>query len=193
MGSPLSPAMAIATTAWMEMKWRRGLQPDMASACRAKRFMDDVLFMYKGEAGARALSDFRQGCYDAPLRLEETAPDTFLETFFVGGCTTTHRLKNVNERCEDGQAVWRYQRYSSYTPYLQKFGVIMCTLKKVDHYASDEQQRMVSGRLKLREFRNLGYPEKVLKIACIKTYGATWNRTWLEIARAFGTGKDDFA
>ncbi len=93
-----------------------------------------------------------------------------------------HRLKNKNAGLQD-QDVWRYHRYDSYIPQLQKSGVLMGVLKKVEWMASDEEQLRGAATDKLMEFAGLGYPLKVLRRACYKMYGASANPEWVDVAR----------
>ena len=180
MGSPISPAMAIITTAWMEKRWMAKLSIQEKESFRAMRYMDDILVRYQQEA---VVQRFKKECYLPPLKLEEAEKDTFLETTLIvrkdGGME--YRLKNKNAGCTR-QQIWRYHRYDSYAPYMQKFGVLMGALGKVHRMASNENQRRFSGEAKLREFELLGYPRKVLRMACQKMYGVTRAYTWLQLA-----------
>ena len=189
MGSPLSPAMAIATTAYMEEKWHtkwNRMHPKGEETYGIRRFMDDVIVIYAGEEGRKAYEDFRKNAYDAPLKLEEAEQDTYLEMKMNNGKITERRLKNKNENSAT-QILWRYQRYESYTPYAQKWATMMAAMKKVQQYATNEQQLMCSARLKLREFESLGYPMKVLRMACYKMKAMTYNNTWQQIVQPFTT------
>lgn len=187
MGSPLSPAMAIAATAYMEYRWRTKVAKDLPRATGmydARRYMDDVLFVYTGEQGEQALQHFRRHAYEAPLKLEDAEQDIFLETRIIDGDLTQRRIKNKNEG-QQKQVVWKYQRYDSYTPYLQKWAVMMTALVKVHQYATDDMQLLYSARTKLREFEGLGYPSNVLKKACIQMQLRTDNATWTHISQPF--------
>ena len=46
MGDPLSPAMTIGTCCWMERRWMSTVSDTEKLYFRAKRYMDDILFMY---------------------------------------------------------------------------------------------------------------------------------------------------
>ena len=187
MGSPLSPAMAIATTAFMEHEWRTKVKRELPQAegtYDARRYMDDVLFVYTGESGRQALEHFKTSAYEAPLNLEDAEQDVYLETRIIGGDLQWRRMKNKNED-QAKQVIWKYQRYDSYAPYGQKWAVMMATLTKVNDYATDDTQLLYSARTKLREFEGLGYPSKVLKKACILMKQKTDNYTWTMIGHPF--------
>ena len=192
MGSPLSPAMAIITTAWMEKRWMASLSQGQRGSFRAMRFMDDIFVRYR--EGEDVLQRLKADCYLPPLKLEDAEQDTFLETTLVplpdGGLA--HRLKNKNEGSTERQQIWRYHRYDSYCPYLQKFGVLMGTLRKVADMASDREQLEFSGQEKLREFELLGYPRRVLRMACYKMHGIDREREWLTLARDLSTPSHDW-
>ena len=164
----------------MEKRWMAKLSIQEKESFRAMRYMDDILVRYQQEA---VVQRFKKECYLPPLKLEEAEKDTFLETTLIvrkdGGME--YRLKNKNAGCTR-QQIWRYHRYDSYAPYMQKFGVLMGALGKVHRMASNENQRRFSGEAKLREFELLGYPRKVLRMACQKMYGVTRAYTWLQLA-----------
>ena len=87
MGDSLSPAIAIGTTAWMEMEWMQTLDMETKSRFRAGRFMDDIL-MVAAEHEAwnveHLLRYFASStCYLPPLKLEPADDGCFLETRFV--------------------------------------------------------------------------------------------------------------
>ena len=188
MGSPLSPAMAIATTAYMEQNWRTKMLkeiPEADGTYDARRYMDDVIFVYTGKEGERALEHFRTSAYEAPLKLEDAEQDVYLETKILGEDITWRRMKNKNEDNTE-QIIWKYQRYDSYAPYGQKWAVMMSTLAKVHEYATDGMQLLYSASTKLREFEGLGYPNKVLRRACIQMMLKTNNPTWMTISQPFG-------
>ena len=66
-----------------------------------------------------------------PLKLEEAADGTFLETSFrMADNHLYYRLKNANEGGK--KAIWRYHGYDSYSPMWQKRSTMVATLKKVD-------------------------------------------------------------
>ena len=119
----------------------------------------------------------------------------FLETQFevTEDGVLTHRLKNKNEGCLE-QQVWRYHSYDSYVPYLQKFGVLMGVLKKVESMASDGTQLRRGAAAKMNEFRRLGYPARVLRTACFKMHAgsASDSFNWLDVAHALTGGGQHF-
>ena len=47
MGDPLSPGMTIGTCAWMEKEWMNTITVQDQQRFRAKRFMDDILLIYR--------------------------------------------------------------------------------------------------------------------------------------------------
>ena len=81
------------------------------------------------------------------------------------------------------QDVWRYHRYDSYIPQLQKSGVLVGVLKKVEMMASDGEQLKRAALDKLEEFENLGYPLRVLRMSCYRMYAVSNNPEWRDIAR----------
>lgn len=186
MGDPLSPAIAVATCAWMEMKWMQERTTEEKQCFSAARFMDDICVLYKTQDGEnKTVSELREKCYLPPLRLEEAEQGVFLETQFK--CTEegvlTHRLKDKNEG-SDEQQVWRYHRYDSYVPYLQRFGVLMGVLKKVETMASDGTQLRRGAAAKMTEFMKLGYPTRVLRTACFKMHAGSASGDWIDVARS---------
>ena len=85
-----------------------------------------------------------------PLRLEEANDGIFLETSFeVQHGRINYRLKNTNV---EKKKVWRYHSFDSYATLDQKKSTMIAALKKVDYFASDNSERMVSAIHKLREF-----------------------------------------
>ena len=123
----------------------------------------------------------RSDCYLPPLRLEAaTDGNCFLETKFElrEDGKFRHRLKNLNEGLQT-PAVWRYQRYDSFSAEGQKMGVVIGCLKKVTHMASDRESWRYSLCQKLREFTALGYPASILRKACARMYTITGDRQWL--------------
>ena len=91
-------------------------------------------------------------------------------------------MKNKNAGAS-AQRIWRYHRYDSYVPHLQKLGVLMGVMRKVAMMASDTEQFVESVHDKLREFAQLGYPMKLLRLACFRMYGNTAESTWAHVAR----------
>ncbi len=154
---------------------------------RVRRYMDDCLLIYRAGGGGRedneTVREFEKKCYLPPLKLEEAEAGVFLETLFACAKdgTVTHRLKNKNAG-ESTPRVWRYHRYDSYVPHLQKLGVVMGVLQKVARMASDVEQFVQSARDKLWEFAQLGYPVKLLRLACFRMYGSTTEPMWAHVA-----------
>ena len=129
------------------------------------------------------LSDFtRSECYWKPLKLEECAGDTFLESEFRLSKTgrLSCRLKNVNAH---GLKVWRYHSYTSGLDYATKRATLLGTLKKVDRMASDANERIPSALDKCREFLSLGYPVGILRYMCGLLAAETGHKEWLRIKR----------
>ena len=157
MGDALSPGMTIGTCGWMEREWMRGIDDATKRHFMARRYMDDVLLLMRkyGWDKLRFYDEFKKSeCYMPPLRLEEAADGTFLETSFdVSHGVMRYRLKNVNAGGK--KAVWRYHSFDSYTTTEQKRSTMLATLKKVDFMASDDVERFYSAVDKLREFENL--------------------------------------
>ena len=68
----------------------------------------------------------------------------------------------------------------------------MGTLRKVADMASDREQLGFSGLEKLREFQLLGYPRRVLRMACYKMHGIERERAWLTLARNLSPPSHDW-
>ena len=128
MGDALSPAMTIGTCAWMEREWMATLDDATKARFRARRYMDDLLLLYKADDTwdhERFCNDIQTGCYMPPLKLEDSKDGTFLEnTFKIEGGSLRFRLKNVNEGGK--RNVWRYHDYDSYVAYGQKPHALVC-------------------------------------------------------------------
>ena len=94
-------------------------------------------------SSTRFYEDFKRSeCYMPPLRLEEANDGTFLETSFeVQHGRINYRLKNTNTRSKE---VWRYHSFDSYATFGQKKSTMIAALKKVDYFASDNSERMIS-------------------------------------------------
>ena len=141
--------------------------------------MDDVLLFMKKEGwdATRFYEDFKRSeCYMPPLRLEEANDGTFLETSFeVQHGRINYRLKNTNTRSKE---VWRYHSFDSYATFGQKKSTMIAALKKVDYFASDNSERMVSAIHKLREFKNLDYPNAMRREVCEILMQESGNVVW---------------
>ena len=104
MGDPVSPAMTIGTCCWMEKRWMGERSDREKLFFRARRYMDDILFMYlrSGKWDFQGLLDkfIASDCYWPPLELEDGAQNTFLETRFALDTSKNQirmELKNDNE------------------------------------------------------------------------------------------------
>ena len=108
--------MTIGTCGWMEREWMKGIDAATKRHFMARRYMDDVLLLMRkyGWDRLRFYDEFKKSeCYMPPLRLEEAADGTFLETSFdVSHGMMRYRLKNVNAGGE--KKVWRYHSFDSY-------------------------------------------------------------------------------
>ena len=190
MGDPISPAMTIGALAWMERRWMRDEVGRTAKRnFMARRYMDDILLFYAENQGwdsAKMVADFEKSeCYDSPLKLEEGGQGTFLETSFeIKENAVRFWLKNQNSGGE--KQVWRYQHYESYASYQQKRATLMACLRKVQKMASDRQALERSAWDKIVEFRELGYPRRVLRTACNYLGATTGERGWFEVRDQLG-------
>ena len=162
--------MAIGTCAWMEREWLRTIPDDMKEKFAMGRFMDDICMLidtnssYDWEAFKR---DFRASlCYMPPLKLEDAAQDTFLETFLdVQRSNVEWRLKNKNEGAHNSVPVtvfFNHQHYDSYGPVHMKRGAVIGVLKKMKKLCSSEAQQQRSLEAKKQELANLNYPRTLL-------------------------------
>ena len=61
---------------------------------------------------------------------------------------------------------------------------MMATLKKVDFMAGDDEERFESAIDKLREFAQLGYPNRELASACFRMVQETQQPIWALVAKA---------
>jgi len=84
-------------------------------------------------------------------------------------------LKNTNTRSKE---VWRYHSFDSYATFGQKKSTMIAALKKVDYFASDNSERMISAIHKLREFRNLDYPNTMRREVCEILMQESGNIVW---------------
>ena len=130
-----------------------------------------------GPHATRFYEDFKRSeCYMPPLHLEEANDGTFLETSFeVQHGRINYRLKNTNARSKE---VWRYHSFDSYATFGQKKSTMIAALKKVDYFASDNSERMVSAIHKLREFKNLDYPNAMRREVCETLMQESGNVVW---------------
>ena len=187
MGDPLSPAMTIGTCCWMERRWMATVGTENKRYFRAKRYMDDILFMYLQSKrwDYQSLRDqfVASECYWPPLELEDGAKHTFLETRFTldeRRNDLRFELKNDNEHC---MKIWRYQDFRSYGRFQQKKAVMQAALRKVFDMASDDGMLMRSAQAKLREFACVGYPAGVRRYVCVGLGHATKNETWFILSK----------
>ena len=105
-----------------------------------------------------------------------TTDGTFLETSFeIQHGRINYRLKNTNPRSKE---VWRYHSFDSYATFGQKKSTMIAALKKVDYFASDNSERMISAIHKLREFRNLDYPNTMRREVCEILMQESGNIVW---------------
>ena len=172
MGDPHSPGMTIVTCAWMEKMWMETLSEDTKQFFRAKRYMDDIIFLYATNPRfdvERLMEDFqRSDCYWAPLKLEDGKEDVFLETQIqIQGCTIRHKLKNENA---DGPKIWRYAHVKSATQFKYKYATLIASLQRVQAMASDDSMLVVSAIDKLKEFILQGYSFNTISRACVHNW-----------------------
>jgi len=159
MGGPMSPGMTIGTCAWMEQEWLKGIHPLDTTLFRAARYMDDVL-MFRATPpnwdSDKFAAAFKTECYFPPLNLEEVPGHDFLEsTIHVCNGAPRYWLKNANSLGGETK-VWRYQNFWSYSSLELKSAVFMCSLQKVQFYASDDAALFHSACQKIDEFTRLG-------------------------------------
>ena len=190
MGDPLSPAMTIGTCAWMEGQWLQTLKEADKQFFTAARYMDDILMVYADSPNWDSkcfLRDFEKSeCYHPPLKLEDAAQGTYLESTFtvVGGKVFRFWLKNDN--ADGKRKIWRYQHFHSAAPYEQKRSTLAACLGKVTKMASDDDALIASAHAKLCEFRQLQYPVRMLKGACTYLAATTKRYQWIQVREALG-------
>ena len=114
-----------------------------------------------------------------PLTLEDGKEGTFLETrFTIRGNEIVHWLKNDNEK---ETKVWRYSHFHSHGSVIQKRATLTACLRKVENMASTKELMVQSARTKLQEFKNLAYPNSILKGACTFLAATTGNDAWIRV------------
>ena len=156
---------------------------------RAKRYMDDILMIYSKNPSwdhERFLKDFEKSeCYQAPLKLEEGKPGTFLETTFElqKDGTFRHWLKNENKR-EEAPKIWRYSDFRSHGKFEQKRALITGRMRAVHKMASDREALRDSVLQKLEEFRRLGFPLGLLRGVCNFMGATTGEGAWIGVRNA---------
>ena len=181
MGDPHSPGMTIGTCAWMEHEWRQSVHADSQARFIARRYMDDILCFYASSPSwdeDRFLQDLCNECYHPPLKLEDGAEGTFLETSFeITGNRIRHWLKNDNATGKPPK-IWRYAHFDSHADFTQKRAVLMACLRKVQTMASDADALLASATQKVAEFTRLSYPRKLLWTACTTMGVTTRHPAW---------------
>ena len=192
MGDPLSPGMTIGTCAWMEKEWMNTLTERDKQRFKAKRFMDDILLIYRENDTwdhKKFLKDFEAShCYQAPLKLEGGKDGIFLETkFWAQDGVFRYGQKNDNE---DGTTrVWRYQHFDSNSSYQQKRATLVACLRKVQRLSSDTHSMAEGALAKIAEFRRLRYPINVLRKTCSYLGATTGVGAWITVRDAL---RDDY-
>ena len=63
----------------------------------------------------------------------------------------------------------------------EEWALVIATLRKVQHMASDRDMLVQSGMAKLQEFRRLGYPVGMLRRWCTFVRMATQEYAWIEM------------
>ena len=142
MGDPHSPGMTIGTCAWMEDEWMQTIDTETKKYFRAKRYMDDVLYVYAKNGSwehDKLWENLCHECYLPPLKLEQGKDGTFLETSF----TITNNqietwLKNDNKIGES--KVTRYANIECYSTFEQKKQVLNNCLRKVHEMANNDMR-----------------------------------------------------
>ena len=117
--------------------------------------------------------------YVKPLTLEDGKEGKFLETrFAIRGNEIEHWLKDDNEK---GTKVWRYNHFHSHGSVIQKRATLTACLRKVENMASTKELMVQSARTKLQEFKNLAYPNSILKGVCTFLAATTGNDAWIRV------------
>ena len=115
--------------------------------------------------------------------LEDGTQNTFLETTFeIRNNRFRWWLKNDNMAGQN-PTKWRYQHWSTHTPYLQKRALLTACLRKVGKMASDSDALYASAIQKLAEFIRLKYPRNVLRACCTYLGASTGEGTWINVRR----------
>ena len=142
MGDPHSPGMTIGTCAWMEDEWMQTIDTETKKYFRAKRYMDDVLYVYAKNGSwehDRLWENLCQECYLPPLKLEQGKDGTFLETSFtITDNQVETWLKNDNKIGET--KVTRYANIECYSTFEQKKQVLNNCLRKVHEMANNDMR-----------------------------------------------------
>ena len=80
-----------------------------------------------------------------------------------------------------GTKVWRYNHFHSHGSVIQKRATLTACLRKVENMASTKDLMVQSARTKLQEFKNLAYPNSILKGVCTFLAATTGNDAWIAV------------
>ena len=184
MGDPISPAMTIAACAHVEKRWISARSDTEKKHIRARRYMDDILFIYvQNEAYdyQTMVQQLKTECYTKPLELESGSDGIFLETEFeIRNNKFRYWLKNANAK---EKKIWRYQHWYSHASYQQKRALARSCLRRVHGMACDNEAIMKVAREKIREFKDIGYPYWLLKRACAYVATVEKDPIWSHIRK----------
>ena len=145
--------------------------------------MDDILCIYAENDKwdhTKFLQDLcKSKVYVAPLKLEDGAGNTFLETRFnIEDTSIRYLLKNDNEK---EIKIWRYKHVYSHGDYIQKRSIITACLRKIQKQSSDDTAMIKSATHKLNEFTQLKYPRTTLKGICTFLAATSGNGAWITV------------
>ena len=127
------------------------------------------------------MEDLLQECYFPPLELEDAGNGTFLENeFHVDGQSISYTLKNPNEVGRPPK-LWRYQDFSSHGPFERKKAILDASLSKVTKNTNRDDVLLNSGRKKVNEFRQAGFPVRMIRQACGWMARRSGRLAWLRV------------
>ena len=187
MGDPLSPAICIATCAYVEMTWFNSLPPETQKQVRFTRYLDDI-YMVANKTGIprynELIKDFLSNCYPSCLELEETPNDEYLECKIHVEKHQLH-LQHWNKNHEyivaTGQQYYlKQQHYHSYTTDHCKRGALIGTWTRMRDNCNTNVCLHTAIQQKRLELHTLGYPRKYVNKTLKYMHGKTKDTTWLQ-------------
>ena len=187
MGDPLSPAICIATCAYVEMTWFDSLPAEVKPHARFTRYLDDI-YMVANKTGIPNYEDFIQDfiskCYPACLELEETPNDKYLEckTDVQGNrINVQHWNKNHTHIMETGrQHYFKQQHFHSYTTDHCKRGALIGTWTRMNENTNTKDGLRLAINQKSLELDILQYPHRYVKKTLRYMHDKTQNEVWLQ-------------
>ena len=98
----------------------------------------------------------------------------------MDGQCIAYTLKNPNEIGQPPK-LWRYQHFSSHGPFERKKAILDASLSKVDKNTNRYAVLLHSGRKKVNEFKQAGFPVRMIRQACGWIARRSGNLVWLRV------------